>query len=182
MLEPSRSALLIEEFANTVNLEYGTDAIDTPDRLALWLVEHTLLDASGPSGPAAVDGESHQRGLRLRAGIRDELGVHVGVDPRPGLRQAAGGVLGELPVLIGLHGEPLRPAPGLSAADTALARLAIAWTGLRLTGEAGRLKRCAEHSCELVFWDASKNRSRRWCSMRVCGNRVKARRYAARSN
>ncbi|GAA0393839.1 hypothetical protein GCM10010357_13330 [Streptomyces luteireticuli] len=51
---------------------------------------------------------------------------------------------------------------------------------LVVTGESTRLKRCAEQACAWVFWDVSKNRSRRWCSMRVCGNRAKARRYAAR--
>jgi predicted RNA-binding Zn ribbon-like protein len=56
----------------------------------------------------------------------------------------------------------------------------VTWTHLRLTGDAVRLKRCAEHTCELVFWDLSKNHSRRWRSMRVCGNRVKSRAYAAR--
>ncbi|MCX5231111.1 CGNR zinc finger domain-containing protein [Streptomyces sp. NBC_00233] len=42
-----------------------------------------------------------------------------------------------------------------------------------------RLERCAEHTCGRVSWDTSKNHSRRWCSMRVCGNRTKSRRYAA---
>jgi predicted RNA-binding Zn ribbon-like protein len=75
---------------------------------------------------------------------------------------------------------PLAVAPGLSLARAALAHLAIAWTEVVLTGQIDRLKRCAEHTCGWVFWDASKNHSRRWCSMRVCGNRTKSRRYATR--
>jgi predicted RNA-binding Zn ribbon-like protein len=36
-----------------------------------------------------------------------------------------------------------------------------------------RLKRCANPVCGLYFYDSSRNRRRRWCSMRACGNRMK---------
>lgn len=38
-----------------------------------------------------------------------------------------------------------------------------------------RVKACS--SCGWFFLDVSKNRSRRWCSMRMCGSTAKARRY-----
>ena len=44
----------------------------------------------------------------------------------------------------------------------------------------GRLRLCAADDCNWVFLDHSKNGSRRWCDMNVCGNRAKARRYYAR--
>jgi predicted RNA-binding Zn ribbon-like protein len=37
-----------------------------------------------------------------------------------------------------------------------------------------RLRRCASDRCVLYFYDVSRNRSRRWCSMDRCGNRAKA--------
>lgn len=40
-----------------------------------------------------------------------------------------------------------------------------------------RLRECANEGCGWLFIDTSRNRSRRWCSMGVCGNRVKARRH-----
>jgi predicted RNA-binding Zn ribbon-like protein len=40
-----------------------------------------------------------------------------------------------------------------------------------------RVRRCAREGCDWLFLDLSKNRSRRWCSMEVCGSRVKSRRY-----
>ena len=43
-----------------------------------------------------------------------------------------------------------------------------------------RLKACAAHNCEWAFYDTSKNRSRTWCNMAVCGNREKARAYRQR--
>jgi predicted RNA-binding Zn ribbon-like protein len=43
--------------------------------------------------------------------------------------------------------------------------------------EIERVKRCASDECGWLFIDSSKNRSRKWCNMRGCGNRAKARRY-----
>ncbi len=44
----------------------------------------------------------------------------------------------------------------------------------------GRVRECAREGCDWMFVDTSKNRSRRWCSMSLCGSRVKARRYYRR--
>jgi predicted RNA-binding Zn ribbon-like protein len=49
---------------------------------------------------------------------------------------------------------------------------------LLLTSNVGRVKTCAE--CGWWFLDTSRNQMRRWCIMRVCGNRAKARRHYAR--
>jgi predicted RNA-binding Zn ribbon-like protein len=43
-----------------------------------------------------------------------------------------------------------------------------------------RVKECASATCEWVFLDRSRNRSRRWCDMSDCGNRAKARSFHAR--
>jgi predicted RNA-binding Zn ribbon-like protein len=43
-----------------------------------------------------------------------------------------------------------------------------------------RLHRCPADDCGWMFLDTSKNRSRRWCSMRTCGNLAKAQRHYAR--
>jgi predicted RNA-binding Zn ribbon-like protein len=186
VLEPPPAAQLIEGFANTVNLEYGTDTLATRTQLADWLHEAGLLDQGQSVSPLA-----HARCLTLRAGIREALGVNVGAAAAADVLAATDDVLRRLPLHLSVHdhsADPvptvprtLTPDPALPPDEQALARLAIAWAELRITGDAARLKRCAEHTCELVFWDVSKNRSRRWCSMRVCGNRTKVRRYAART-
>jgi predicted RNA-binding Zn ribbon-like protein len=49
---------------------------------------------------------------------------------------------------------------------------------LLTTGPLHRLKQCA--GCGWLFLDGSRNRTRRWCEMRVCGNRAKARRHYER--
>ena len=43
-----------------------------------------------------------------------------------------------------------------------------------------RLRSCANPRCRWVFLDTTKNGSRRWCSMAVCGNRDKLRRFRRR--
>ena len=43
-----------------------------------------------------------------------------------------------------------------------------------------RVRQCARDGCDWLFVDTSKNHSRRWCSMDLCGSRVKAKRYYQR--
>jgi predicted RNA-binding Zn ribbon-like protein len=43
-----------------------------------------------------------------------------------------------------------------------------------------RIRACGAETCRWLFLDTSKNHTRRWCKMEVCGNRMKARRFQAR--
>jgi len=70
---------------------------------------------------------------------------------------------------------------GAGAADRMLA--SIAWSAAELLTDPellGRARECAGERCGWLFLDTTRNRSRRWCDMRVCGNRAKMRRYLAR--
>jgi predicted RNA-binding Zn ribbon-like protein len=51
-----------------------------------------------------------------------------------------------------------------------------------MTSEAiKRVGQCADdRGCGWLFWDSSRNRSRRWCDMSDCGNRAKVRRFYAK--
>ena len=50
-----------------------------------------------------------------------------------------------------------------------------------LTGaEIDHVRQCASETCSWLFLDRSKNHRRRWCDMKICGNRDKARRYYRR--
>ena len=62
-------------------------------------------------------------------------------------------------------------APAMLLAEQAL--------DLLLAHEPPRLRTCASDTCRWLFLDTSKNRTRRWCDMKTCGNRAKARRYSA---
>ncbi|HUN31022.1 MAG TPA: CGNR zinc finger domain-containing protein [Trebonia sp.] len=63
---------------------------------------------------------------------------------------------------------------------SAAARAVLAWDVLRATSP-GRLRPCANPDCRLFLIDHSKSNSARWCSMAVCGNRMKARRHYQRA-
>jgi predicted RNA-binding Zn ribbon-like protein len=51
---------------------------------------------------------------------------------------------------------------------------------LLCSAEASHIHICSAEGCGWVFLDESKNRTRRWCSMLLCGNREKAARYRAK--
>ncbi|MBI2081511.1 MAG: CGNR zinc finger domain-containing protein, partial [candidate division NC10 bacterium] len=51
---------------------------------------------------------------------------------------------------------------------------------LLTSGELARVRECEAESCAWLFMDRSRNRSRRWCDMKTCGNRTKARRHYER--
>jgi predicted RNA-binding Zn ribbon-like protein len=49
-----------------------------------------------------------------------------------------------------------------------------------ITSEAmSRVRVCDNSECQWLFLDTSKNHTKRWCDMKVCGNRMKARRFKA---
>lgn len=63
---------------------------------------------------------------------------------------------------------------------TGAARAVLAWDALRISSP-GRLRPCANPECRLFLIDRSKPNTARWCSMAICGNRMKARRHYRRA-
>lgn len=63
----------------------------------------------------------------------------------------------------------------------------VLWPIVRAAGELltseqlSYVRRCASEECAWLFLDQTKNHRRRWCEMRTCGNRAKARRYYERN-
>ena len=60
--------------------------------------------------------------------------------------------------------------------------LSQAVADLLLSDRLAQIKTCDVDTCRWLFLDTSKNHTRRWCNMKVCGNRMKARRFQARQN
>ncbi len=58
-------------------------------------------------------------------------------------------------------------------------RAVLAWDELARQSP-GRLRPCANNECRLFLIDHSKANAARWCSMAICGNRMKARRHYQR--
>lgn len=79
----------------------------------------------------------------------------------------------------GAEGPELRGAPRAGFAGASGALLAIAAAAIA-DGSWSRLKVCPGPHCGWLFYDHSRNRSGRWCSMAVCGGREKARTHYRR--
>jgi predicted RNA-binding Zn ribbon-like protein len=52
---------------------------------------------------------------------------------------------------------------------------------LLTSGEVGLVRECLSQNCSWLFLDHSRNKSRRWCDMKTCGNRAKAKRHYERA-
>ncbi|GAA3445100.1 CGNR zinc finger domain-containing protein [Planomonospora venezuelensis] len=194
-------AALVCDFVNSYDVESGTDALPSPDALAAWLRRRGLVEAEAVAGDeelaSAVDlREALRAALRHHHGRRgdsdrgdSDRGDSGSGDPDggPGGREGHGGLPPALPhafdrlpvaVVLTPGGPVLEPVvPGVLGG---LARIAAAVMAVHAEGAWPRLKVCTESTCQWAFVDSSKNRSRSWCSMKVCGNRTKTRAYRAR--
>ena len=145
------------------------DELADPAAFKRWLVERHLV-APG----SRVSEDDLELAKRLRDALRDLLAAD---EPQAGELDA---IARELPLVVGFANEE----PALEHQDTPvrmfLAQLLAACAMSAARGQWQRLKMCAASDCHWVFYDKSRNGFGRWCSMRVCGNRVKTRTYRAR--
>lgn len=174
-MNPSDRAQLLMSFVNTLDVEERTDELATPADFSRWLLQAGVLTT-----PRRVLLSDHQLALDLRAGLREALGISVGVQADTSVIDQANNVLHQLPIYAVINITSPLNVLCTNPIRRALTELIITWTYLAITGEILRIKKCAEHNCGWVFWDSSKNHSRRWCSMQICGNRNKARTYLTR--
>ncbi|GAA1528021.1 CGNR zinc finger domain-containing protein [Actinomadura kijaniata] len=160
MTRPLTGEPLALDLVNTVWIDQGRrfDLFDEPDGLPDWLAGHDLPAADGALDPllrardavrAALTGDEEPLNAVLARGSR-----------RPVLRDGEPAV------------ETLVDDPAWLPAWTAAADL------VRLYAQRpDRVRKCANPECVLWFHDVSKNGSRRWCSMEICGNRAKTARF-----
>jgi len=168
---------LVRRFVNTRDIEEGSDELYSPDSLLSWFAAIDLLDEDG----AAADEQDLERALALREGIRALLLANNGEEIEAvrirELNRATESVC--LTVRFDDDGRAtLRPqSPGVSAA---LGRILAVVVRAIDEGSWARLKVCPNDACQWAFFDRSKNRSGKWCTMEVCGNRMKARAFRQR--
>ena len=166
---------LLVEFVNTRDVEEETDSIADPGALEAWIEEGT----GEPAGE--LDAEDVGRVQALRESLRALLLANNGeeMDPRRlvTLREAAERT--RLRTTFSADGN-LGLAPARSGLSGFEARLLLAIERLQSLGAWPRLKACTDEGCQWAFYDATRNHSRTWCSMDVCGNREKTRRYRER--
>jgi predicted RNA-binding Zn ribbon-like protein len=166
---------LVRAFVNTLEVEEGTDALDSPAALAAWLREHRLLRTS-PTNEADLAAVR-----RFRESIRGLLLANNGVSARKEaaltLNRAAA------KARLSVRFDPAGTVwlePQAAGVDGALGRILAIVAASMADGTWGRLKACRADDCRWAFYDRARNQSRQWCSMAVCGNRTKARTYRRR--
>lgn len=77
------------------------------------------------------------------------------------------------------YGWAWQPKAGLTAAI--LGPITLSALDLLVEADLTRLKQCRGNHCGWLFFDSTKNKSRQWCEMSVCGNRAKASALRART-
>jgi predicted RNA-binding Zn ribbon-like protein len=167
---------LICDFVNTADLEDGEDKLGTPRGLQYWLVFHGLTQlrdrASEADAALARD---------LREALRELLAANNGVEVD---RDAASAVLNsvarDVDLALRFDGGTLRFVPRGDGVAAGLGRVLAAVGAAMADGSWQRLKACRSETCRWAFLDGSRNHSRQWCDMAVCGNREKARVFRSR--
>jgi len=161
------------------------------DALVTWAREQHLLPAAAaerlqaqarrhPQQAAAVLGRARELREALNALV---TAIDAGRAPAAAVLDTISGALASAYA----HGR-LVPHDGalqwISTADAELDR--VVWEVARAAGRLvvsdrlARVRPCAAGDCGWWFVDDTKNRSRRWCDMKICGNREKLRRFRAR--
>lgn len=185
------SGSLSLDFVNTVadRLDAGTrqDKLRAPRDLSNWMAaaraalpSEALLPAARPS--AAV----LRRAIELREVLYRALNALADEQvPAPAdlvaFNRVVHGVRGRQKMSPALRGLRWSWDPGLPAFDRFFAAIVIDAAELATSSRAAAITRCDDDRCGWLFLDLSPGHRRRWCSMRDCGNRAKARRHYARS-
>jgi predicted RNA-binding Zn ribbon-like protein len=174
------------DFANTAVPEGGEagrfrswrDLVDFLElRGAVSRGEGTALRAMGERDARAC-AAAFEQALELRAVIGVVLAALAGRRPlQAGWVDAVNRALalGVGSTRLGRQGRGWRLdfAPVLDEPFRALAPIARSIADLIAQGPGARIRKCANPRCVLYFRDASRTGRRRWCSMAVCGNRMK---------
>jgi predicted RNA-binding Zn ribbon-like protein len=172
---------LVQAFANSFwDLDAGgADAWADLAGFRAWLAARGFQDGATA---AMATAEDRARALELREALRALARRHHD-DPRDPAGAPELAVLDALgrrsPLHLRFDPAP-RHAPGGAGADAALALVLGVVAEAMADGTWGRVKACPGPHCGWMFYDGSRNRSRQWCSMQICGNRVKGASFRAR--
>jgi predicted RNA-binding Zn ribbon-like protein len=162
---------------NTKDVESQADALATPGDLAQWLYDVGLSPSMGSATSSDLE-----HALAVREALRTALTAnHDAVAlPTPALEVLSDAADRSEPALhldpdTGWVAEP-RAAGAAGALGALLSIVAVAMGD----GTWRRLKVCANDACQWAFFDLSRARSGKWCSMQICGNRAKQQAWRAR--
>ncbi|SRR5712692_1420838 len=167
---------LVQAFVNTVDLQDGPEELTDPNTLGAWLVARGLMEPDQPVGESDL-----KHAVAVREAMRGIIGGNSGARVFPldlaTLNEAA--TASRMRMRFAADGRA-RLEPDVPGAVGAIGRLVATLYSAMQTEDWERLKLCGSGTCRWAFYDRSKNRSSRWCTMASCGNREKARRFRQR--
>ncbi|BBX23832.1 hypothetical protein MTER_32430 [Mycolicibacter terrae] len=162
---PGDEALLLDLLNSTPVIDgVARDELEDPVTAQAWLDSHNV-------------GTANEQQLQDLIDIRTALQDVVRGDRTP---QALAPFLSGVGLSPALSDEGLTWSLTTRGTSPAAARALLAWDALRIASP-GRLRPCANDECRLFLIDRSKPNTARWCSMAICGNRMKARRHYQRT-
>ncbi|WTW93098.1 CGNR zinc finger domain-containing protein [Streptomycetaceae bacterium NBC_01309] len=177
----------VEELINTFVVETGTESLTDPATLATWLTERDLLPETAAVGPADLDrARTVREGLRAMLVANNAVTTNAADDTSTATPAAAAelthlsALARELPLVLDVLTTPPTLVPQTPGTpDAALAQLLADVAKSVADGTWTRMKGC--RMCQWAYYDHSRNRSRAWCSMSLCGNRAKAQTFRNRT-
>ena len=164
----------------------GKDLLETPQDLAAWLRETTARYGNGSARPIQHVGE---RDLATARDLRRSVRV---------IAEAMAGSQTVSPKAIATINRVLRSAGKFAKVEGAQGRYKLAWhfkadvpgallapvaeaaAWLLAEGDSRRVHKCGSPDCILYIYDTTKSRTRQWCDMKTCGNRMKAAKFYQR--
>lgn len=186
------------DFNNTIDWlgpdESEAELLSNPERLVAWSREAGLVSERQQRDllqQVEEDPATAQRVLERAHALRrtiHELFLAVSHGEAPDGSTVAGlnGWLRKAPVQLEVTSD--EPEFGWTWAaergdlSTVLHPVAWAASQLLVSPELQRVNACANERCGWMFVDTSRKHNRKWCEMKVCGNRAKARRFYARKH
>jgi predicted RNA-binding Zn ribbon-like protein len=163
---------LVQAFVNTVDREHGPDLFADVRGLEEWLARQ-MLPATAQPGDLSAAREMREA---LRSLLLANNGHPYDASAHETLSRAARRA--GLEASFSPDGAALVPRAG--GVDGALGRILAAAFAAMVDGTWQRMKACPRDVCGWAFYDRSSNASATWCSMQVCGGRMKAGAYYRR--
>lgn len=173
------------DFINTEMIIEGqrTDLLETPADLFNWFMRASLLDAHEEkamrTGPEPAEREKLLRETKAFRAVLREMAERIATK-KPVTRstiEAINRLLSQrpgYPQLLRTNGRFERHFYYSTKSPVQLpALLAESASDLLGTSEFSLIKKCRNDACILYFYDTTKNHTRQWCSMSICGNRMK---------
>jgi predicted RNA-binding Zn ribbon-like protein len=163
---------------------------DAADEVFVLDLLNTTPVIDGEVHDALADPASAKRWMREHGIAATKAEIAAAVEVRSILQSVVRGEVRATalkPFLNGVELRPIATADGLNwrieTADVPASpvRALLAFDALRISSP-GRLRPCANTDCRLFLIDRSKPNTARWCSMAICGNRMKARRHYRRAH